>query len=566
MKHLARLLRIRTLHAWRRTGTALSRERFKVAVITVIGTLIWLGVMVGLKAGLRSLNAYPAFKELVVSYLVGMFFFVVMMMLFFSSTIVSYGALFSGSEIPFLLTGPTPVGMIYVYRLLVAFLFSAWAVAIMGLPVVAAYGADLKLGTWYYAGTLAVLPPFLLMTAAAGGAAALLLTRFLGRYRRALAGVLVTLGAIGALYAAMRWPEAVQPGSGFGEEWMFRILGWFTFSRSPWYPSTWATKAMEAAATGDWGTYALYTYTLYTGALAAVAGGRVLAELFYRRAYEEALTASVRARARMNRVLWWILRIFAWGDRRRTAYFYKDTVTFFRDPLQWGQGAIFFGLILVYFLGLKRFGRMEVFQDWRIVTVSLSFMSVALTMATFTTRFAFPLVSMEMRVPWGIMGGTGREEMVRAKFAWTAWGSSMISVGLLLVGAMNMGVGAHAGAVMLSAALGVALTLSAISVGMGTMFPEPSKRSPSEMVSSFGGTLTLVASILTVAFYAAILVPALKVWMPLSLARKTGTAAAAGGPSWATAAVQGGLILGIALILTTTVMLLARRAARRLEW
>jgi len=398
---------LRSVEASRRLRYALERERFKIWVVAIVGGVIWLGVTAGLVGGLRSLGIYPGFKELVVSYLVGMFFFVVMVMLFFSSAIVSYGALFSGTEVPFLLTSAVPVSDTYLYRLFFAFIFSGWAVMVMGLPVIAAYGMDNRFGWKFYVGAACVFPPFLALVAALGGAAALLLARFLGRYRRSVIGILVMLAALAAVYAAMRWPSAIRPGRGYAEEWMFRILGWFSFARSPWYPSTWAMKAVEAAAQNDWAAYSLYMYALAAGAAAALSGGRVLAELFYGRAYEVSATASARGMARFSRGLWFFCRLAAFGDRRRAAFFYKDTVSFLRDPLQWGQAAVFLGLILIYFLGIKRFGREDLFKGWRVVTASLSYLSVALTMSTFTTRFSFPLVSMELRVPWGIIGGGG---------------------------------------------------------------------------------------------------------------------------------------------------------------
>jgi ABC-2 type transport system permease protein len=566
LNHLAALLRIRTTEAGRRTLEAVSSERFKIYVVLFIGGLIWASVTIGLIKGLGILNVFPGFKDLVISYLLSMFFFVVMIMLFFSSAIVSYGAFFGGTEIPFLLAGPSPSGAIYIYRLFFALLFSAWAVMIMGLPVVVAYGVDMQLAWSFYIAALAAMPPFLVLTAGVGGLAALILARYVGRYRRSLVSVLVILCALGAFYAAMQWPAAVDTNRSFSDEWMFRILGWFSFARSPWYPSTWIMKCIEAAAAGDWSNYGLYMYALCAASLVVITGGRVLAEFLFRDAYEVASTASVRERAKLNFTLWRIMNIFAFGNRRRTAFFYKDTVGFIRDPLQWGQAAVFLGLILVYFVGLRKFGRSDMFLNWRLVTVTLSFLSVALTMSTFTTRFAFPLVSMELRVPWGIIGGTGREEMVMSKFAWTAWGSSIASVGVLLVGAFNMAVGVQASIVMLAAALGVSVALSAVAVGMGTLFPEPTRRSPSEMVSSFGGTLTLVVSLLTVAAFTAALVPALKGWLPMTLTAAKRVPVPQTTGSWLTVSMEALALGTLGAVFAVFIMWLAKRSARKLEW
>ncbi|HHN46175.1 MAG TPA: hypothetical protein ENN09_01925 [Planctomycetes bacterium] len=154
--------------------------------------------------------------------------------------------------------------------------------------------------------------------------------------------------------------------------------------------------------------------------------------------------------------------------------------------------------------------------------------------------------------------------MVAAKFAWTAWGSSLACLGVLLVGAHNMEVGAHAAVVMAAAALGVSMALSAVAVGFGTLFPEPSRRSPGEMVSSFGGTLTLVVSLVVVAAFTSMVSPMLKRWMPLSGAGIESVRVAAS--SWRLAAAQASLAGGAGVALAIVLMYVARRAARKLEW
>lgn len=498
---LGLLARVQWTSAGRRLHQTLTNERLKVRVVMVLGGLIWLGVLGGLLAGFRSLDEFPAFKGAVVSYLLGMFFFVIMMMLFFSSTIVSYGSLFEQSESGFLLVSGVRPADIYTYRLSQAVVFSSWATLIMGLPVVIAYGVDAGARWFYYPLAFLALIPFILIPACIGGLVALLGGRFIARYKRALVAVSVVAGALMVLYFAMTVPTFAESERVYAEEWLFRILGWFTFSRRLYYPSAWMTRAIEGLTALDFRTWLIMVYALTGGALVFHQAGRLISALLFRRAFEEVGSLSVRRLSRWNRLLWGISRLIARGRRAPAALVYKDLAMFLRDPLQWGQAAIFLGLILIYFVGLRRFSTIETSRLWRLATVDLSFMSVILTISTFTTRFGFPLMSMELRAPWALSSGLHRRHILRSKVAWTGILAAGTTVALLVIGAASLGLTLPETTITAAAAAGAAFALSTSAVSLGAVFPEKGKRSPSEMVSSFGGTVTLLLSLLVVAVY-----------------------------------------------------------------
>jgi len=111
---------------------------------------------------------------------------------------------------------------------------------------------------------------------------------------------------------------------------------------------------------------------------------------------------------------------------------------------------------------------------------------------------------------------------------------------------------------------------------MGTVFPEPTRRSPSEMVSSFGGTLTLVVSLLTVALFTAALVPALKSWLPMTLAgtKRVPMPQITGSwpfghefkAEWLMVSMEALALGALGAVFAVFIMWLAKRSARKLEW
>ena len=81
----------------------------------------------------------------------------------------------------------------------------------------------------------------------------------------------------------------------------------------------------------------------------------------------------------------------------------KDLRLFRRDPVQWSQFLIFFGLLLLYFANVDRFRqhRSDVtVLAWVNIVSFLNLAVVGLILSTFTTRFIYPLISLEGRRFW----------------------------------------------------------------------------------------------------------------------------------------------------------------------
>jgi len=113
----------------------------------------------------------------------------------------------------------------------------------------------------------------------------------------------------------------------------------------------------------------------------------------------------------------------------------KDVKTFLRDPVQWSQVLLFFGLLGVYFLNIRRF-QYNIFNDmfWKNLVSLLNLVATSLTLSTFTTRFIFPLLSLEGRKFW-ILGllPIERRHLLYSKFWFAFVGSLGISETLMVL-------------------------------------------------------------------------------------------------------------------------------------
>ncbi|MGD0094771.1 MAG: hypothetical protein ABSE73_33080, partial [Planctomycetota bacterium] len=179
----------------------------------------------------------------------------------------------------------------------------------------------------------------------------------------------------------------------------------------------------------------------------------------------------------------------------------KDLKTFLRDPAQWSQVLIFFGILTLYIGNLRNFRYPLEQAFYRNLISFLNLGATCMTLATLTSRFVFPLVSLEGRSFWVLgLAPIQRRQMVLAKFYYSFGGAALLTLSLV---ALSNYVLRDAGEVLwiqLATAVLLSLGLSGLSVGMGAYFPSFNERNPSKIVSGFGGTLTLILAITLVIF------------------------------------------------------------------
>ncbi len=178
----------------------------------------------------------------------------------------------------------------------------------------------------------------------------------------------------------------------------------------------------------------------------------------------------------------------------------KDFRLFRRDPVQWSQFLIFFGLLALYFLNIRSFSYSMHYVPWVNMVSFLNVSVVGLLMSTFTTRFVFPMISLEGRRFW-ILGllPLRRDSVLWSKFLFAAGGSIFPCSALILLSDVMLGMVQISPIVVASHQLTCAtlcLGLSGIAVGLGARLPNLREEAPARISAGFGGTLNLVISTL----------------------------------------------------------------------
>jgi ABC-2 type transport system permease protein len=173
----------------------------------------------------------------------------------------------------------------------------------------------------------------------------------------------------------------------------------------------------------------------------------------------------------------------------------KDLRVVRRDPVQWSQFLIFFGLLALYFINIRRFSYDVNYTGWVNMISFLNLAVVGLILSTFTTRFIFPMISLEGRRFWilGLMP-VRRDAILWGKFFFAATASAIPCGLLILLSDLMLRISTLILVVHQITCAILCLGLSGIAVGLGALMPDLREESPSKIAAGFGGTLNLVLS------------------------------------------------------------------------
>jgi ABC-2 type transport system permease protein len=213
-------------------------------------------------------------------------------------------------------------------------------------------------------------------------------------------------------------------------------------------------------------------------------------------------------------------------------------------------------------------------ERWVVLVSFFNLAVVALLLSTFTTRFIFPLISLEGRRFW-VLGTApiSRGTILWSKF-WFACGGAVPSCGaLVLISDVTLRIPQQSLTVVWIHQLAcfiLCVGLSALAVGLGARLPSLRETSPSRIAAGFGGTLNLVLSSLFI--IAVMLLTAVPCFF---WAQKGGPGPLPESPffgGWIGLGSAGSVAVGVALclalgVVTTVVPLrLGLRAFSRLEF
>ena len=246
------------------------------------------------------------------------------------------------------------------------------------------------------------------------------------------------------------------------------------------------SAGLLAASKGDWPPAGYYLMVLSAhGGLCYLAAAAMARDLYFRGYSRVQGGRSARRRMGLYALDALFHRLFFFLSRPVRLLILKDLRTFRRDPSQWSQFLIFFGLLAFYFLNIPRLGYAVQSPSWRNLVSFLNLSVTALILSTFTSRFIFPLLSLEGRNFW-VLGlfPLRRDQILWGKFAFSVGISLLPTEILVFLSDLMLGMSPIMIALHLAMVAVLCMGLSGISVGLGagcrTSARATRRRSPSD--------------------------------------------------------------------------------------
>jgi ABC-2 type transport system permease protein len=466
--------------------------------------------------GFLYLSQFPLVGVMLSQRVMFLIFAFVFVMLVFSNLIIGYSTLFKNRETEWLLTLPVSHRAVYRWKFMESLLVSSWALLFLSAPMMAAYGRVNHVTPVFYAGVAVAYAPFIVLPGLLGSWAIMLLVRVLGRAWVKKALLLLAAAGIAAAVLFVK-PISETEAVRQQEVMVFdQLLRHTRVSLSPLLPSAWLAKCVLAWGEGLWRQGVFFFLLLLSYALMGLLIGF---EIFGRRFYaswSSAMTMrAMRVKEKADRnnggrrsgpMLEAMIGMLPFLSRPVKALCLKDARLFARDPAQWTQFLIFFGLLCAYVLNLRNISFSFQSDFWELLISYLNLTASALTLSTLTTRFVFPQFSLEGRRLWIVgLAPLGLHRLLMQKLGMACAGSMAITVTLMVTSSTMLNLGWKKTAFFAAAIAMMSVTLCSVAVGLGALFPNLKEDNPSRIVSGFGGTLCLVLSFIYIATTVALL-------------------------------------------------------------
>ncbi|MCK5100002.1 MAG: hypothetical protein KAR45_17970, partial [Desulfobacteraceae bacterium] len=414
------------------------QSRLKVFFILcfVIGLIA--GMWLVFYSGFRYFDTLSGFGSIIIDKLFTFFFLGMGVMLLFSSFITSYSTIFRSDEIPFLLVRPVGYNQITLYKFFESTVLSSWAFVFIILPYVGAYAAYNKMSVLFAIWTLIFSIPFLIICSAMGSILIILFVRFIPKSKKILTCLLAFAGLLLVVYYFL------NPGSNIDDtKEIFDIstmLPGLNLASNPILPSFWTSEGIMALTNGQFFRGFMFLLLLILTATGFLFIINDIGKLLFYDTWLSTMEGGQNNR-RAPVLFKWLDKVLFFLSHDIKAMIKKDIRIFFRDPVQWSQVLIFFGLIGLYFINIRNFNYHEIDAMWKNMIAFLNVFCLSMVLSSLGSRFIYPQLSLEGHGFWVIgLSPTSMKRIVLTKFFSSLLGMIIISVGLILISSSMLNV------------------------------------------------------------------------------------------------------------------------------
>jgi ABC-2 type transport system permease protein len=481
----------------------------RMVLLALLAVGFWSGVFGIVYRVLRYFRGVADIGDLLSAKLLGLALLAFSSILLLSNVITALSSFFLAKDLDLLAASPVHSIRFYLAKLVETTLHSSWMVALLAVPLFAAYGIVYGGGPLWPLVVVAAFIPFLVLPAVVGSALTLLLVNVVPARRAKELLSLIVIGAIGTLALLLRLaqPERLIRPEGFRS--LADFVAMLQAPTNPLLPSEWAMRMLMnwlLRVADPWPVVALWG----TAAVALVVGG-ILFRWLYRHAFSKAQEGAPPAGGgrRLAAVLGTLLRGLP-AERRE--FILKDTRLFFRDATQWSQLILLGVLLVVYLFNIQA---LPLFSGDRVptpVVTLVAFLNLGLAgfvLAAIAARFLFPSVSLEGRQMWLLRSSPlDLRSMLWSKYWIGTVPLLILALAITLI--TNAILRASPFITLVSAGTMVLFTLaaSALALSFGAFYPRFDTENAAQIPTSFGGLVYMMTSVILLALVIMLEAPA----------------------------------------------------------
>jgi ABC-2 type transport system permease protein len=533
-------------------------ERARLVVVLAFALLfaaVMLSEYLVFRRALEALAALQHAGPPLTLYLLESFLVLTLIILLVSFVAAGLWIFYQAGDTRLLLAAPLPLAGLYLLRAIQTFAQAGWALAVLGVPALAALGAAYGKPAVFYARGAVIL---VLFGALAGGAGATLTTAAGAAFRRARTrvGVGAAVCILLAGFAVLVGRNVIPSTSDFYTMFEPGILNG--------KPSS--IKFIEAKF-GLWPSHP-FAAELYAGATGGRAGSTASRTLLWLAPIASLALAATLGRRLYSRTLPVIVEglVLATGGvpaavaRRRFprrlhgaigALIERDLVGIARSPSELGRAA-FLGFLLVLYTSFVVVAPLREVSGKPEAAARLLFFDVVAAgyfLTAFGLRFVFPAMSLEGRAAWVFFSSPIRIFRVfLAKLLLYGALLTIVVVPIAMLGTLRLVRDPAVAGVAFALVVLLALTTTTLALGFGAAWPNFREPNPEFLTTSGGGLALTIVCLVYVALMG---------W----IARGAALAAAGGGSALGSALWAAPLSVGLGVVAVAV----AYRRLRALE-
>ncbi len=464
----------------------------------ILAVAFWLGTFFFFSEIFNYLYTLPVYGAILANRLLSAVFLIFFFLMILSNIIIGLSVFYASPELELLISMPLKIDSIFMDKFVHTFIYSSWVVFCFGLPLFIAYQ---RINGEPFSSLLLMLclvTPFFIIPFGVAIALTVIIGRLFSAKRvRSLTIVFIAIfmGMGFLLFFFMRPQIMANPESiGAFDEYLYNLK----LAVSPYLPNYWIAEGFASIVNGKLSDAFFYFLLLLSCAGSTIILCFWLAHSIYYKGWTKSQEGGGDGGkiGRYHLVPAIVGRIVPFLGRAEKALVIKDIKTFLRDPFQGADLLFLLSLVVIYLANVRHLPFNIELPFWKTLLCFVNITLVTYIMAIICIKLAFPAVSLEGKKFW-LIGSSplGRSRFLYEKFYLLFF--CILILGGTLVVISNIILGVSYPVILFTLLVFITLMggLSAISVGLGAVFPRFDLETGAEISSGFGGFLTMVISV-----------------------------------------------------------------------